>query len=1764
MRGILTFCRIVLCVMLINGSIGAQTQIQQLFNRTLTFDAGGLTSQTVVQLLDDGPASTRGGYAQKNMTYFGDTYYLVSRHQQNGDNDIYLRTSSDGFNWSARTLVNDDPGVTSQRKPVFAVGGDPQQPEICVIWQDQRDPSFQLWAAVSIDGGQTFSSSAQISDHTSATNILADVARDAAGNFYVVWNRAVGGGSYYQTWFSRTTYKGQTWLPKAQVHSGRVYSFPSQIVARGNGELLIGICDDQNSKNNLVVYSSSDSGDNWQLETQATNYPISEGFRYFSMLKDDADTIHFLFEKLESGQIRSYRHMSTADWGGSWSTDRPVSDTTLTSLQNGHEVWNAPGLAITPNGTIYAAWADKRSDPLGANYEAYLTRSTDGGQTWMPEIQVNEMSQVEGQGFISIAVKSDGTNDIVSAVWTESRSFAGSNPPSAFTLVNPANNTLFSFANPISFGWQQSIDPDGDPVSYDLRIWDVDMQYADTTISGITTINRGFNAPGYLKFGGEYRWTVRATDGSNTTAAIDTFTLRIMDAAFPVSLQQPTSGSQLPDIQNDIQFSWLTDSIRASGPIQYEFHLFDMVDDTVISAISAEQLSFNGSTFLRNNSTYQWYVSASDGFTTAYSDTFALLTPSGILDGEYTIGNGGNFLNFSSAVNVLNTFGVNSPTTFKVLPGTYNERFEITSFPGQGEISPVVFEAQNGDVSSVLVEYQQAPHDVAIVNVESSSYVTIRRLSFNAILSPNDNHVLIGIFNSANISVEECIFTGPDASIAGNDYSLLSYFSDNVRIQGNTLTGNGGGIAVVGNDLNRVSGIQVLQNNISGARRISLAGSHIDAPLIDGNNVEHSSSYPAVNLIQCINRMRFTKNRIHGYGGTIWDFTSAVRIRNCYGSSERGLIANNMILFTPEDSIRTASAVDIFSSGNLDIFYNTVHIRGSTIPLQDSNLPSRYGLIAWGNTSGLRLKNNIFSAGQNSWAYNANNNAIIESDYNALYSQGRYLAYIGGSNYKNLHGIREAHGFEMNSLSAPPRFFGMDDLHAASEALDGAGTPLNEVLDDFDGEGRDPSAPDIGADEYVAQSIGLTGIYKVGEGAHFATLTEAIEALHMLGINETTTISILPGTYKGSFVFSQIAGAGSGNHIVFQSHSGRVQDVVLAPGSPGNQHNLIRMRDARYLTFQRLTMGGTLHSSWLGLIRLEGDSDNISFLSNNLSVEILNNLNTGALIYAEGDSLSAPDSLRFIGNVFEDGFLLLPADENLAMKGLRIERNRFDARNLYYFGLRVEHAEAAVIQNNFFNYFHPRANFTGLSLFDCGNGLQMSGNRIRIDSQGASFGVIVSGVRNETSGNIFNNFISVEGDSGQVGLHVSTTDMNIYHNSINLSGGIGAGPGFESIGLSVRSSDYRLQNNVLANMAGGFALVSGGGTTIQESDYNDFYTSGASLARIEGTDYVNLAEIRTATGWELNSLSADPRFLSNTDLHLNTDSPLGEAGTPLLAINRDIDRQPRSSTAPDIGADEFTSSRIVLRRRSSINLSLPQNSSLHDVLDVHGISSTLLNGYVLSDVNVLLDTLVHPDVADLDIFISHAGIRDTLVYSLSGNGGDFLNTIFDDSAGVSIEQGSAPFSGRFRPSGSLAGFEGSDPEGEWEIEIVNRGSDTTGVLQAWGLQLEFEYLTSLEPNSGRVVPEKLTLEQNYPNPFNPNTTIRFALPEAARPRLVIYNALGQFVDAIVFDRELSAGWHQMQWKGISYSGDPVSSGIYFYRLEMSDKVGITRKMLLIR
>ena len=106
---------------------------------------------------------------------------------------------------------------------------------------------------------------------------------------------------------------------------------------------------------------------------------------------------------------------------------------------------------------------------------------------------------------------------------------------------------------------------------------------------------------------------------------------------------------------------------------------------------------------------------------------------------------------------------------------------------------------------------------------------------------------------------------------------------------------------------------------------------------------------------------------------------------------------------------------------------------------------------------------------------------------------------------------------------------------------------------------------------------------------------------------------------------------------------------------------------------------------------------------------------------------------------------------------------------------------------------------------------------------------------------------------------------------------------------------------------------------------------------------------------------------------------------------------------------------------------------------------------------------------------------------------------------------------------------------------------------------EIKISTSQEPVDD--IPDAIVLAQNYPNPFLPPTTISYTLTEPGDVTLKVYNIIGQEVDLLVQASQL-AGEHTISWDGRDHRGQRLASGVYLYRLYVSDQIK-TRTMILL-
>ena len=125
----------------------------------------------------------------------------------------------------------------------------------------------------------------------------------------------------------------------------------------------------------------------------------------------------------------------------------------------------------------------------------------------------------------------------------------------------------------------------------------------------------------------------------------------------------------------------------------------------------------------------------------------------------------------------------------------------------------------------------------------------------------------------------------------------------------------------------------------------------------------------------------------------------------------------------------------------------------------------------------------------------------------------------------------------------------------------------------------------------------------------------------------------------------------------------------------------------------------------------------------------------------------------------------------------------------------------------------------------------------------------------------------------------------------------------------------------------------------------------------------------------------------------------------------------------------------------------------------------------------------------------------------------------------------------------------------WSVQTVDNSLNTSD----YSAEVSFKYTKNNVNISSvsEIIPELFNLKQNYPNPFNPVTNILFDIAKDVNVKLNIYNSKGQLVEVALNEFKKAGSY------SVSFDGNNLSSGIYFYNLETND-YSETRKMLLIK
>lgn len=104
--------------------------------------------------------------------------------------------------------------------------------------------------------------------------------------------------------------------------------------------------------------------------------------------------------------------------------------------------------------------------------------------------------------------------------------------------------------------------------------------------------------------------------------------------------------------------------------------------------------------------------------------------------------------------------------------------------------------------------------------------------------------------------------------------------------------------------------------------------------------------------------------------------------------------------------------------------------------------------------------------------------------------------------------------------------------------------------------------------------------------------------------------------------------------------------------------------------------------------------------------------------------------------------------------------------------------------------------------------------------------------------------------------------------------------------------------------------------------------------------------------------------------------------------------------------------------------------------------------------------------------------------------------------------------------------------------------------------------TSMNEKFQSGLSEKFKLEQNYPNPFNPETKIDYYLKSNDKVTINIYDVNGHLVKTLL-NEDQAEGHKSVIWNGKDNNGKIVSSGVYFYQVQVGNH-SEAKKMIMLK
>ncbi|MFM9945388.1 MAG: right-handed parallel beta-helix repeat-containing protein, partial [Bacteroidia bacterium] len=485
-------------------------------------------------------------------------------------------------------------------------------------------------------------------------------------------------------------------------------------------------------------------------------------------------------------------------------------------------------------------------------------------------------------------------------------------------------------------------------------------------------------------------------------------------------------------------------------------------------------------------------------FTKGKKDTLMAWTrnPGGIVDstnfndtvrhifyGSYgdTIRIGGSaphYATIQAAVNELMSNGVCAPVYIKLWPGTYNEQVTINNIPGTSTSNFIMFLSKNNDSASTVINYSASSSLNYTLRLNNVKNILFHRITIEA-LNSTYGTVVSMIGGIENISFNRCALLGvatsstsSSRSVINRSYTNVSDKTLNLVFTQSRIHQGSMGIYLNNSYSNYLYGLYIRNCVFENQSYMNLQCSYaknigISNNLFDRNG---SSAYYGYGILlqNTEDSMTIVSNRIlqrnGGYAFYIYNATGK--------STKRNLIANNFI--------SVYSTLNYSNDYGIYNYYNQYTDFVNNSILRHSASTDGYAFSLEEGSNNRVWYNNVENKNQGK-AFNINsgsNNSVLKSDRNNFYNGGADIGFWYGNTIKTITDIKTKVQQDSNSVSNDPNFSSTTDLHAYGVDIDGRARPYSGITKDIDGETRNATTPDIGADEFnlLALDIGVVDV----------------------------------------------------------------------------------------------------------------------------------------------------------------------------------------------------------------------------------------------------------------------------------------------------------------------------------------------------------------------------------------------------------------------------------------------------------------------------------------------------------------------------------------------------------------------------------------------------------------------------------------------------------------------------------------------------------------